>query len=81
MESENKFIDTVRDLYLSKCTPEQHIELLEIEIKMNEEKMKFYDKSRLYPDELKHRAMISGYQKHIDNKYSEIKKLKKKIKQ
>lgn len=77
--SEQKPIDPVRKLYLEKCTPQQHIELLEIEIKMNEEKMQFYEKSPLHKDQLQQRALISRYQKHIENKHLQIKNLKKKI--
>lgn len=45
--------DTVRKLYIENCTPEQHIELLEIEINLNEEKISFYNKSPFYKDALK----------------------------
>lgn len=79
MKSETLSRDPVRELYLEKCTPEQHIELLELEIKMNEEKMKFYDKSPLFKDELWQRAMMNRYKSHIQNKYIQIQKLSKKI--
>jgi hypothetical protein len=71
--------DTVRELYLEKCTPEQHIELLELEIKMNEEKMRFYDKSSFHKNPLEQIAMMNRYKKHIENKRLQIKKLQKKI--
>ncbi|OYX86778.1 MAG: hypothetical protein B7Y83_00120 [Flavobacteriales bacterium 32-34-25] len=71
--------DKVRELYLQKCTTEQHIELLENEIKLNEEKIAFYNNSRLFKDELKHKVMMERYKKHIEEKRNFITKLKKKL--
>lgn len=71
--------DKVREVYLQKCTPERHIELLEIEIKLNEEKMDFYNKARLFTDELKHKAMMQRYKNHIEDKRKMIMKLEKKL--
>jgi hypothetical protein len=71
--------DTVRKLYLSKCTPQQHIELLEIEIQLNEEKMAFQRKSPLYSDALKQAALMKRFENHIKDKHDQIKKLKANI--
>jgi len=73
--------DTFRELYLEKCTPEQHIELLELEIKNTEEQMNFYEKSPLKNDLLQQAIMKKRYQAHIENKSLQIKKLQKKIQQ
>jgi hypothetical protein len=71
--------DTVRKLYLEKCTPQQHIELLEIEIQLNEEKMAFQRKSPLYSDALKQAALMKRFENHNKDKQEQIKKLKAKI--
>lgn len=79
MENTDLPKDTVRELYLEKCTPEQHIELLELEIKNTEEQMNFYEKSPLKNDLLQQAIMKKRYQAHIENKRVQIKKLQKKI--
>jgi len=73
--------DTVRELYLEKCTPEQHIELLELEIKNTEEQMRFYDKSNITKNPLEQKVMMNRYKSHIENKRVQIKQLQKKISQ
>jgi len=76
---QTKVNDPVRELYLEKCTPEEHIQLLELEIKMNEEKIAFYNKSPLYKDQLQQLAMIQRHRNQVNSKLEQIKKLQKKI--
>ena len=77
MEKQTNFKDSVRELYLEKCTPEQHIQLLELEIKNTEDQMQFYNKSPLTPNVIKQRIFQDKCKKHIENKYKQIKVLKK----
>lgn len=71
--------DPVRELYLEKCTPEQHLNILENEIKMNEEKVRFYTKNPFHVNGLKQKSMIDRHNVDIQNKYREIEKIQRKI--
>lgn len=69
--------DTVRENYLEKCTDEQKIEILELEIKNLEDKIHYYSKSRFYTNEIKHLAFMNSLAERIKLKESQIKKLRK----
>lgn len=78
MAKNSKYKDPVRELYLEKCTPEQHIEILQQEIKLTQEQMEFYKKNPLTSNVMKQRIFDDKCKKHIENKYKQINELKKK---
>jgi hypothetical protein len=69
--------DTVRESYLSKCTDEQKIELLEHEIKNLEHMIHHYSKSSVHSNPLKQTAFLNSLRERIKLKESQIKKLAK----
>lgn len=60
-------------------TPQHNIEMLEHEIKMNEDKIRFYTNAPFYKDQLKQAIDIKKYNDRIADKYKQIAKLKKLI--
>jgi hypothetical protein len=71
--------DSVRDEYLSRITPEQHAELLKLEINNLEDMQKHYQENPLKQNALKHKAFMLILANKINDKYSLIKKLEKEI--
>jgi hypothetical protein len=59
--------------------PEHELEILEFEIKLNEEKIRFYTNAPFYKDMLKQAIDIKKYNDRIADKYKQIAKLKKQI--
>jgi hypothetical protein len=59
--------------------PEHEIEILECEIKLNEDKIRFYTNAPIYIDLLKRAIDIKNYNDRIADKYKQIAKLKKQI--
>lgn len=60
-------------------TPEHEIEILELEIKLNEDKIRFYNNAPFYKDLLRQAIDIKKYNDRIADKYKQIAKLKKQI--
>ena len=60
-------------------TPQHNIEMLEHEIKMNEDKIRFYTNAPFYKDQLKQAIDIKKYNDRIADKHKQIAKLKKLI--
>lgn len=77
MEKQKFETDKVREDYWNKCTDEQKIEILELEIKNIEDKIHYYSKSRFYTNEIKHLAFMNSLAERIKLKESQIKKLRK----
>lgn len=69
--------DPVRDEYLSRITPSEHVELLRLEINNLEDMQKHYQVNPLKQNALKHKAFMSSLANKINDKYSLIKKLEK----
>ena len=59
--------------------PEHQIEMLEHEITLNEDKIRFYTNAPLYQDQLRQTIDIKKYNDRITDKYKQIAKLKKLI--
>lgn len=61
-------------------TEEQEIHILEKEVELVEDKIKFYNKSPLFKDALKQAADIAKYYKKIEEKNHKINLAKRRIK-
>jgi hypothetical protein len=69
--------DKVREDYWNKCTNEQKIQLLELDIKNLEDMIHHYSKSSVHSNPLKQTAFLNSLKERIKLKESQIKKLAK----